>query len=598
MKMSVKTKNTVNLIIMAVGLIAALIIVFLVGREHSGELGAGTSHSGPLLKYSGWKMVRDNGTPLPVRTPSYKRTSNGSITIVNKLPEALESGAYLVFESTNTSVSVSIEETEVYQNRDDPDEQLLTMWNYVMLEQPQAGNQVSVTFTGSDHFDVGILPVMYLGPRAEVLFQATNEMQVNVQICVGIIFLGLFIMFFAMVTFADTGYAIDYFMLGLFISALGLSQWLQLAFPYGSKETWFAKQSLGRSLFGLLPTYYCFYRGVRTSAPWKKTYIELFWGSIVWFFLTYYLRWFGPASLWPTLRWAAIAVFELILAVCLYFTVFKENQDIVRYKTLAGASLVMLMLGIALEYFTHAGFTVMHSMRPMVLGALLFSLLQFTAVLFFMFDHAEQQIRVARELSESRIRLMMSQVKPHFIRSALGAIGMVIKQNPDRAYMLLRDFTNYISFNLESMDSNEPIPFAEELKHIKAYTNIEQERYRPRVKVEYEIGPEQFEVPPLTVQPYVENAIKHGVWARKEGGTVRLRTEETPTAWVVVITDDGVGFDVDNPPPALRGHGISMKNAAYRLREQVGGAVKVESVIDRGTQITITIPKGEKGEPQ
>ena len=59
MKMSVKTKNTVNLIIMAVGLIAALIIVFLVGREHSGELGAGTSHSGPLLKYSGWKMFHN-----------------------------------------------------------------------------------------------------------------------------------------------------------------------------------------------------------------------------------------------------------------------------------------------------------------------------------------------------------------------------------------------------------------------------------------------------------------------------------------------------------------------------------------------------------
>ena len=116
--------------------------------------------------------------------------------------------------------------------------------------------------------------------------------------------------------------------------------------------------------------------------------------------------------------------------------------------------------------------------------------------------------------------------------------------------------------------------------------------------MEYEIGPDRFEVPPLAIQPYVENAIKHGVWAKKEGGTVLLRTEETKTGWVVTITDDGVGFDVENPPPALRGHGISMKNAAYRLREQVGGDVKVESVIGRGTQITITIPKREKGEPQ
>ena len=428
MKMSVKTKNTVNLIIMAVGLLAALFVVFMLGRGHSGELSAGTSHSGSLLKYSGWKVVRSEETLIPVRTPSYKRAGGESITIVNNLPEALDSGAYLVFESTNTSVSVAIDETEVYRNRENPDEQLLAMWNYIKLEQSQAGSQVSITFTGQDSYDVGILPVTYLGPRAEVLFQAVNEMQINTQISVIIVVLGLFIMFCAMLTFADTSFSMDYFMLGLFISALGLSQWLQLVFPYGSKETWFAKQSLGRSLFGLLPTYYCFYRSVRTSAPWKKTYIGAFWASIIYFFLVYYIRWFGPASLWPALRRATIVVFELIFAMCLYYTVFKENQGITRYKMLAGASLVLLMLGIALEYFTHAGYTAMRTIRPVILGSLMFSLLQVTAVLFFVFDHADQQIRIAQELSESRIRLMMSQVKPHFIRSALGAIGMVIGQ--------------------------------------------------------------------------------------------------------------------------------------------------------------------------
>ena len=110
--------------------------------------------------------------------------------------------------------------------------------------------------------------------------------------------------------------------------------------------------------------------------------------------------------------------------------------------------------------------------------------------------------------------------------------------------------------------------------------------------MEYDIGPTDFEIPPLSIEPFVENAVKHGVWQKREGGTVRVISEEKEKTFVISICDDGVGFDPQNPPtPAIRGHGIGMKYAIERLNTMVSGTVKVESQPGKGTTITIEIPK-------
>jgi sensor histidine kinase YesM len=172
---------------------------------------------------------------------------------------------------------------------------------------------------------------------------------------------------------------------------------------------------------------------------------------------------------------------------------------------------------------------------------------------------------------------------------------VITRHDPQKAYDLIYDFTRYLSYHIDSLQGDELTTFTEELGHIREYTNIEQEHMGRRLRVEFHIGPTDFEIPPLSVEPFVENAVKHGVWPKRDGGAVSIASAETPDAWVITIRDDGVGFDPANPPPpVLRSHGIGMKYAIERLKAMVDGAVRVDSEADKGTTVTIEIPKKTK----
>ena len=153
------------------------------------------------------------------------------------------------------------------------------------------------------------------------------------------------------------------------------------------------------------------------------------------------------------------------------------------------------------------------------------------------------------------------------------------------------DFNNYLTYNLDALSSTEVCPFSQELRHIRTYISIEQPRLMPRLRVKYEIETEDFEVPPLSIQPFVENAVKHGVAPKEGPGTIVIATEETEEAYIVHIEDDGVGFDSAVPADTTAGHGIGVQNATQRLRLQVDGTVEIRSTPGEGTAVRITIPK-------
>lgn len=139
-----------------------------------------------------------------------------------------------------------------------------------------------------------------------------------------------------------------------------------------------------------------------------------------------------------------------------------------------------------------------------------------------------------RELEQSRIRVMINQMQPHFLYNALSAIRTIIKTEPDYAYQLVYDFTVHLRGNIKALQSDAPIPFAEEMKNVKAYLNIEKMRMGDRLKFVYDIQCEDFSVIPLSIQPLTENAARHGIYPRGEkGGTLTVRSYETESAYVV-----------------------------------------------------------------
>ena len=195
---------------------------------------------------------------------------------------------------------------------------------------------------------------------------------------------------------------------------------------------------------------------------------------------------------------------------------------------------------------------------------------------------------VEAQLKESRISIMLSQIQPHFIYNTLGTIERMCLKDPQKAFNLVRNFSLYLRGNFSELDSVTPIRFADELKHVEYYVNIEKVRF-PDMSIEYDVEATEFVLPALSVQPLVENAIKHGLMRLETGGTVKIHSYETPTHFCVEVTDDGVGFDTDAPIDEKK-H-VGLRNIRGRLKAMVNGALVMESKPGVGTKAMIMIPK-------
>lgn len=196
------------------------------------------------------------------------------------------------------------------------------------------------------------------------------------------------------------------------------------------------------------------------------------------------------------------------------------------------------------------------------------------------------------QLKESQTALVLSQIKPHFLYNALVAIQVLCTKDPKAAQEAVMNFSQYLRANMSSISSSKPIPFEQELNHIKNYTAIEKLRFQNRLNIHYDIRTTDFKVPPLTIEPLVENGIKHGATKNVEGGNVWLATWETEDSYVIRVTDDGPGFDVSVlDREDLADHGL--RNIIFRLKQMEGAGITFESQIDRKTEVTVTIPKND-----
>ena len=200
---------------------------------------------------------------------------------------------------------------------------------------------------------------------------------------------------------------------------------------------------------------------------------------------------------------------------------------------------------------------------------------------------AEKNI-VEAQLKESRVSIMLSQIQPHFIYNTLGTIERMCLRDPEKAFDLVRNFSLYLRGNFSELDSITPIRFAEELKHVEYYVNIEKVRF-PDMSIVYDVEAMDFVLPALSVQPLVENAIKHGLMRLESGGTVVIRSYETASHFCVEVKDDGVGFDTTQPIEEKK-H-VGLRNIRGRLKAMVNGALIIESQIGVGTRAVILIPK-------
>ena len=202
-------------------------------------------------------------------------------------------------------------------------------------------------------------------------------------------------------------------------------------------------------------------------------------------------------------------------------------------------------------------------------------------------DQIEQNIRQQREIADQRARIAVLQMRPHFIYNTMMSIYYLCKQDSEKAQQVTLDFTTYLRKNFNAVAGREPIPFSEELEHTRAYLAVEQAQFEDNLRVEYDTPHTLFRVPPLTLQPIVENAVKHGMDPdASEPLLVSIKTAQTDSGSEIVVEDNGPGFkatDDSTPHTALN-------NIRERL-SNIGASLTVSSREQGGTTVRIFIPK-------
>ena len=197
------------------------------------------------------------------------------------------------------------------------------------------------------------------------------------------------------------------------------------------------------------------------------------------------------------------------------------------------------------------------------------------------------------ELKESQISIMLSQIQPHFLYNTLNSIYQLCETNPMRARSMVNSFSEYLRNNLSSLEERALISFETELAHINTYLDIERVRFEDTLEIEYDIKCVNFSLPVLTVQPIVENAVKHGTSKKRGGGRVTIQTMEDGDNYIIKVSDTGAGFDPSKPKNDGKRH-IGIENVRQRLSNMCDGTLTIESAVGEGTVATIKIPKAQK----
>ncbi len=198
-----------------------------------------------------------------------------------------------------------------------------------------------------------------------------------------------------------------------------------------------------------------------------------------------------------------------------------------------------------------------------------------------------------REIENMRMTMMLSQIRPHFLQNTLAAIIYYIDVDQEKAKEALTDFSRYLRMNLMTYDYDKEamVPLENEMEYIEKYVSLEKLRFGDKVKVEFNIKDKGYNVPVLSIEPLVENAIKHGIRNNPGSeGTVKISTFLTEDYHVIEVQDDGVGFDVEKISEIEEGH-IGVRNVMDRVKIQAEGRVDIESKIGMGTVCTVLIPR-------
>lgn len=291
-----------------------------------------------------------------------------------------------------------------------------------------------------------------------------------------------------------------------------------------------------------------------------------------WFYYASPQNPFNRGPLYPLL----IALLEAMLALNLAIVIrWRSTLSKKLYRAFL-VGIIPMAVVLFIHFFASA----------FVLFGLAISACMLSMFAIIMSDQVDQSIRQQREIAHQRASIMVLQMRPHFIYNTMTSIYYLCKQNPDLAQQVTLDFTTYLRKNFTAIASEELIPFTEELEHTRAYLAVEQSQFEDRLLVDYDTPHVGFLVPPLTLQPIVENAVKHGMNPDSDPLHINIQTSKVYAGSKIIVENDGVDFApiADDEPH------IALKNIQQRLEIMCHGEMAITPREGGGTIVEVTIP--------
>lgn len=546
---------------------------------------------------SHWNYVNNQLEQKEITVPTKEYAKSNDTQVLKKKitqnmlkdGEGLSIGFYTVCQEAK----VYVNKTCIYERRASPG--ILTGWaaasgwNFAKIGKRTPGDEITVKLTSPYSMTSGSIPNFYLGSEASLEKLPYSKSMRYFFLDSIILFLGLF--WIVHYLYMKRRKIVHKGGIELGILAITLSGWFYFGSSY-HPNIWISDEAacyLAESFFLVLPVVYSVVLREVTSGKLNRLIqlvVDISFANVI---VCQALHIFRICDMMETIYVIHILIVVLISITIVYYWKRIQQGDLkwTSTETLGGITLIIsAFIELCYTYF----FSLDQFGIAIRVGVIVYVI---TVELKMMREKRDAEcifLENENRVKEMKLKILSSQIQPHFIYNTLGSIQGLIQIDPKEASRLTYVFSKYLRGNVEFIDSPMEVTFTKELNHIYTYGEIEKIRFGDRVNVIYDINETNFTVPSLSVQPLIENGIKHGICKKDEGGSVKLTVRCHGDYVRIIVEDDGVGFDVQKVLENQHSS-VGLRNTIYRWREYNHAKVNVESHINQGTKITIIFQK-------
>ncbi len=285
-----------------------------------------------------------------------------------------------------------------------------------------------------------------------------------------------------------------------------------------------------------------------------------------------------PDNVYQRGPWYPVLLIAPVLLMLLNLLgLLRRRAKLSSQQTLAFTLYLLIPMGCMIVQMLSYG------LLMIVIGSCVAALYMF---LFIIRDQQDRYTAQQEEIARHKASIMVLQMRPHFIYNTLMSIYSLCNLDPQKARQVTMDFTDYLRRNFNAVASESTIPFSAELEHTRAYLAVEKAQFEEMLVVEYDTQFTHFCLPPLTLQPIAENAVKHGMNPYAGPLHVTIRTCRRGSANVITVEDNGPGFEA----AAESETNTALTNIRQRLEWMCNGTLEITARDGGGTVVTATIP--------